>query len=126
MFTVRFAEPKSSKKRVIGIMQMIVLALAERRSFFGQHANDRVGVPADPDYFADRRFVREQAVLDHFADDDDVARKIDIFIVQISAVTEGVSVGGEKTAICPHDQQARGRFHAVVNGLAFHFITKTF
>ena len=125
MFTVRLASPKSSKNRVIGMMHDVVLALAKRGSLFREHADDRVGVPAHRDDFADGRFVREQSFLDHLSDDDHAPRKLDIFFVQIAAVAERVGVGGEKALIRADNEKARRRLHAVVNGLSFHIVTKT-
>ena len=50
-------------------MHKVILALTERCPFFGEHADDRVGVSAHANDFADRRFMREQSFLDHLSDD---------------------------------------------------------
>src|SRR5207253_7009724 len=68
----------------------VVLALAEGGPFFREHADYRIGVPADTNDFADRRFVWKQSFLDYLSDDDRASRKIDIFIGQIAAVTEQI------------------------------------
>ena len=47
----------------------VILALTERCPFFREHADDRVGVSAHANDFADRRFMREQPFLDHLSDD---------------------------------------------------------
>ena len=47
----------------------VVLALAEGGAFFRQHSDDCVGVSADANDFANRRFVREQSFLDHLSND---------------------------------------------------------
>src|SRR5207248_3038476 len=103
----------------------VVLSLSERGPFFGQDSDNRVSVTGNANHFANGRLVRKQTFLNHFADNDDVTRKIDIFIVQVSAVTESESVGGEKTPVRSNDEQTRGRLHAVVDRLAFHFVAKT-
>src|SRR5206468_5132271 len=69
--------------------------------------------------------VRKQSLLDHFSNDDHAPRKIDVFITQISAVTERVSVRGKKTSIGSDNEQARSGLDAIVDGLAFYFVTKT-
>src|ERR1700736_3809364 len=77
----------------------IVLALAERRSFLGQNPDNRVSVPADADDFASWRLVRKQTLLDYFAHDNDVASKIDIFVVNISSITQRVGVGRQEPSV---------------------------
>src|SRR6266498_1474992 len=103
----------------------VVLALSERRPFLREHANNRVRVAADTNDFADRRFVRKQPLLDHFSNNDHAPRKIDVFIIQIAAVTERGSVRGKKTPIGSDNEQARSGLDAIVDGLAFYFVTKT-
>src|SRR5439155_17580108 len=102
----------------------VVLALAEGGRFFGKHANDRVSVSAYSDDFADRRFVREQAFLNYFSDDDHTARKIDIFVIQIATIAERISICCEKTAVSSHDEEAWRRFHAIINSLTFQLVAK--
>ena len=70
--------------------------------------------------------MREQSFLNHLSDHDDPPRKIDIFITQISAITERVSIGREKTPIRSNNEQTRRRLHAVVDRLSLHFIGETF
>ena len=79
---------------------------------------------AYPDDFSDWRFVWEQSFLDHFADNDYPARELDVFVVQIAAITEGVSISGEKTSVGPDDEKARRGLNAIVNSLAFHLVTE--
>src|SRR4029450_9410337 len=104
----------------------IILALTERGSFLREHTDDCVRVAADSYHFADRRFVREQTFLDHFAHDNYPARKFDVFFVQVPSVTERVSVCGEETPVCPNYEKAGRGLHAVVNSLSFHLVTKNF
>src|SRR5262249_14227656 len=99
--------------------------LAECSSLLSQDSDDRVSVAADTHDFADRRLMREQAFLDHLADGNYVARKIDIFVVQVSSVAESAGVRSEKAAVGADNEETRRRFHAVVNRLAFHFVTET-
>ena len=103
----------------------VVLALAECGPFFRQHSDDCVRVSAHANDFADRRFVWKQPFLYDLSHNDDAPRKLDIFIIQIAAVTERVRVGSKKTSIRPNDEKARRRLNPVVNRLAFYFITKT-
>src|SRR5262249_13189779 len=104
----------------------VVLALAKGGSFLCKHTDDRVRVAADPYDFADRRLVWEQSFLHHLADDNYPARKLHVFVIQVSTVTERVSVRGQKAAVCPNDEKARRGLHAVVNSLSLHFVTKSF
>src|SRR5437870_7649971 len=51
--------------------------------------------------------------------------KIDIFLVQIAAITERISIRREKAAVRPDDEEARRRPHAIINCLTFQFVTET-
>src|SRR5262249_15526356 len=104
----------------------IVLALTECRPFFREYADDRVSVPAYAYDFADRRFVRKESFLYYLSNNDHASRKLHIFVVQIAAIAERVSVRGEKTSIGSNDKETRRCLYAVINSLAFHFVTKTF
>ena len=83
-------------------------------------------MPTHPDHFVDWRFVRKQALLNHLSDNDHAAREFDIFVIEIPAVTKRECICGEKTAIRTNNEQARCRFHAVINRLTFHFVRETF
>src|SRR5262249_29973921 len=50
--------------------------------------------------------------------------KFDIFVVQVPAVTESVSIGGEKTAVCSNYEKTGRGLHAIVNSLSLHLVTK--
>ena len=70
MLTVPFRFARNPRKsRVIGHDAEVVLALAERCPFFCEHADDRVGVSAHANDFADWRFMREQSFLDDLSND---------------------------------------------------------
>src|SRR5437899_12435059 len=51
--------------------------------------------------------------------------KIDIFLVQIAAITERVSIRCEKAAVRPDDEETRRRLHAIINCLTFQLVTET-
>src|SRR5438094_4192507 len=51
--------------------------------------------------------------------------KLDIFLVQIAAITERISIRREKAAVRPDDEEARRRSHAIINCLTFQFVTET-
>src|SRR5207249_11559470 len=53
-------------------------------------------------------------------------RKLDVFIVQIAAITERVGIRGEKTFIGSHNEKTRRGLCAIVNRLPLNFVTKTF
>ncbi len=107
-------------------MHEVVLALAERGPFLREHADDCIGVSTHANDFADRRFVREQSFLDDLSNDNHAPRKLDVFIIQIAAITKRVSIRGEKTFIGSHNKKIRRCLYAVINRLTFHFVTKTF
>ena len=68
--------------------------------------------------------MRKQPFFDHLSDDNHVAGKVDIFVVQIAAITERVSIRREKAPICPDDGEARRRLDAVVDRLPFELTAK--
>src|SRR5881275_2793824 len=51
--------------------------------------------------------------------------KIDIFVVQIAAITERVGIRREKAAVRPDDEETRRRPHAIINCLTFQLVTET-
>ena len=104
MFIVRLADPKSSKKRVIGSSADVVLALPKGGSARGEHADDGKGVPAQFDHPPDRRLVREKAFLDRFPDEEHAPAEGDIFVIEVASVGEGVGVGGEEALVGSDDR----------------------
>jgi len=68
----------------------IVLVLTESRPFFAEGADDRKVVSVESYRLANWCFVRKQTLLNHLADDDDAPRKVNVFIVDISAIGERV------------------------------------
>ena len=99
MFIVRLASPKFSKKRVIGMMQMSSWLCPKAVPFSASTPMIVKVCPFSLNLFSDGRFVREQALLDLLADDEHAARKRDIFIIDVSAVSEGIGVGGKETLV---------------------------
>src|SRR5947199_10630749 len=51
--------------------------------------------------------------------------KIDIFVVQIAAITERVSIRREKAAVRPDDKETRRCLHAIIDCLTFQLVTET-
>ena len=69
--------------------------------------------------------MRKRSFFDRLSDDDNVARKIDIFFVQVAAIAERESVGNEKASIGADNGEARCCLYAVVNRLSLEIATKT-
>src|SRR5213596_227959 len=51
--------------------------------------------------------------------------KIDIFLVQIAAITERISIRREKAAVRADDEETRRCLHAIINCLTFQLVTET-
>src|SRR5262249_16006123 len=104
----------------------IVLTLAKSSAFLGQHSDDSVGMPGDANDYTNRRLMREQSFLDCLADHDDAAREIDIFLVEVTAVSEGKCISGKKTAIGSNHRQTWSSLDAIVNRLSLEIASEGF
>src|SRR3954465_14048942 len=60
----------------------------------------------------------EKPLLNRFPDDEHPARKVDIFIGDVAAIAERVSIRREKTLVASDNSQLGRRLESVVNSLA--------
>src|ERR1700681_3347516 len=68
--------------------------------------------------------MREEPLLDHLPYDQNSTRKLNIFVGDVTPITQRVGIGGQETLVRAGDRQTRCRLHAIVNCLAFEIMTK--
>src|ERR1700730_3866692 len=68
--------------------------------------------------------MREEPLLNHLPYHQNSPRKLNIFVGDVTSITQRVCIGGQEALVRAGDRQTRRRLHAIVNCLALEIMTK--